>query len=295
MLSWKLKGKVSKCESGNDFADQLIQANETKIIQNIMYIPDVLDLRRSYRVEGVHFKNVSFKSTELCNFKFRDCTFEKCLFIGAKFRNCAFHKSSFFETNFAYCEFQDTYVDPKIFENIFTIDEANLATHFYQSLLDNFQNDSQIEYARQAEYLFYKWRHILTNERIRYLKKLKSRRSEEDCAELEQYKKQSVFYFILARIGYGIKICPFVITISSVFTFFVIFNYLAWFCYAIDSASAKNIETVILYTFYTFASYGATPYAATSSIGVCMAIGQGIIGWIIVGTGLAMIIKKIVR
>lgn len=150
---FSLKGNV------RDFdITALADALETsRHVCNVIYRPDKLDLVRK-RIEGVTFENVSFSKTDIEGFTFKNCKFMDCLFIATRFIDVNFHSCSFLRSNFYKASFSKIYGKPEQFSGAVPSDQyANIGVHLYQELRDNYVDEAQPEFMREAEYQFKKW------------------------------------------------------------------------------------------------------------------------------------------
>ena len=192
----------------------------------------------------------------------------------------------------SYCTFQTTYIQPDCLKNIFPSHSySNIAISFYQSIYDNFKNSNQPELLRTAEYYFMKWNLIHTKENVK--KHLKSS-DEKKLYSVAHLLPRLISLAIQQFFGFGIKLKWYSSTILSVFLIFCLLNYSLWDDFKIDPFR-NGKHNVIFYTFYSFTSYGSTPMSPTSPLGIFFAMLQGFFGWIFIGVGISMIIKKFLR
>jgi len=272
-------------------------------IESIAYYPDMLSALKQdkhiLKIENKKFYNCSFKNTKFININFTNCTFTKCLLMGTIFKNCKFIKCNFDTVNTKGIKFIDTYVSPESFakaipirsfserwrfyltkkDNLKTENFANIGVQLYQSLLDNFQARSQIFLALESEYYFRHWTRILHE--YNFMNKI------------ERYNKLDIIINILwSFVGYGIKIKHYLLTLITVFILFCASNACLWDKYGIKTC--YKIEHILQYTFYSCLSIGATPYAANSMLGISFAMFQGCVGWLLLGIGIGIILKRLV-
>jgi hypothetical protein len=148
-----LEGPVREFDS-----NQLSDALETSAhIRNVLYRPRHFDIRKK-RVEGITFENVSFSKTDIGGVTFKECKFIRCLFIGTNFTDVEFHSCSFTRSNFFKATFKAVYGKPEQFSSAVIEDRyANIGVHLYQELRDNYKDEAQPEFMREAEYQFRKW------------------------------------------------------------------------------------------------------------------------------------------
>jgi len=121
-----------------------------------------------HKVEKVTFCRFSFSQTEIEDFEFNGCIFNQCLFIGTIFRNCRFRSCRFIDTNVWRSEFYDCFVDPAQFDECLPSRRyENIGVHLFQQLLKNNRQQSQPDFADEAQYRFRQWqRHQLRAEML---------------------------------------------------------------------------------------------------------------------------------
>lgn len=131
-------------------------------ISNQIYKPSMLRSGFApwpHKVERVTFYEFSFNRTVIEDFEFNECVFEQCLFIGTIFRNCRFRSCRFIDTNFWRSEFYDCFVDPAQFDECLpSYRYENIGVHLFQQLLKNSRQQSQPDFADEAQYRFRKWK-----------------------------------------------------------------------------------------------------------------------------------------
>lgn len=289
---WKLNPAENKQIRTQDEFLQLLK--NSKHVCNVFYIPDLLtpQIHPKIKIEDTIFENVSFSKTTIAKILFLRCTFTDCLFVGSKLEKCNFSDCSFKNVNMSYCTFSKTYIQPDYLKSIFPSHTySNIAVPFYQSLYDNFKDSNQPELQRCAEYYFMKWNFIHTKENIKkHFRSSEKNRIRSVMNLIPRFISLAIQQFF----GFGIKIKWYSTTILTVFIFFYTINCYLWNDYQIDPNRTGN-HNVVFYTFYSFTSYGSTPMSPTSPLGIFFAILQGFFGWIFIGVGISMIIKKFLR
>jgi hypothetical protein len=148
---FQLSGAVTRFDL-NAFETAL---STSKHVFNVLYEPNDL---QDKKIEGTTFENVSFSKTAISGVNFKDCVFIGCMFIGTKFDRVAFHGCSFRSCNFYKSGFKRVYAKPEQFEQATPKDSyANIGVHLYQELRNNYVDEAQSEFQREAEYQFKKW------------------------------------------------------------------------------------------------------------------------------------------
>jgi uncharacterized protein YjbI with pentapeptide repeats len=122
-------------------------------VKNILYEPDAFAPERpKNRLNRKTFTNVSFSKTELTGIEFRRCKFVDCLFIGAIFISYEFHDRHFEGCNPYKVSFENTYIDPKVFENTLEANKySDIGVWLFQQLLANSVKCQQPEYAQRGD------------------------------------------------------------------------------------------------------------------------------------------------
>lgn len=155
---WKLNG-ANVIASQSDFYQHLA---ESKHLSFTIYQPDELTRivkNRTQRIEEVTFEEVSFSKTKIFDVIFRGCTFKKCQLIATTFENCEFHGCKFISTNTHKIAFRKTYIDPLSFDKCLDWKKhQNIGVHLYQALMNNSHDEEQIEFERDAQFLFFRWK-----------------------------------------------------------------------------------------------------------------------------------------
>ncbi len=163
---WKIEG--SEIDSEEKFYELLsrLPKDQDRMIENLIYKPSKLTWSEGVRtIKHVTFSRVSFSRTKIRGVRFYECSFEKCLFVGATFDACNFQRCKFSSTNTHMIKIKDTYIDPKSFADC--LDKKrhqNIGVHLYQKLLKNSRDEDQIEFQRDAQFLFLRWKRY----RIKY-------------------------------------------------------------------------------------------------------------------------------
>jgi hypothetical protein len=130
-------------------------------VSGLLYNPQTLTSRFApwpHRVSGVTFRRVSFNQTVMQSFEFVDCAFERCLFVGTIFRKCRFSSCRFLDCNFYRSEFSECFVNPSQFDRCLPRrGYENVGLHLFQELLHNSRQQSQPDFADEAQCRFRRW------------------------------------------------------------------------------------------------------------------------------------------
>jgi uncharacterized protein YjbI with pentapeptide repeats len=148
-----------RINSYEDFKDSIRNKN----ISNFLFMPDTFSLPQGFdKYSEITFRAISFKNSRFERVKFVDCSFIGCLFLNAKFVQCEFSNCNFSDCNFLGSSWKRTRIDPKTLKNNFDYrNDANIAAHLFHALYQQYKNEHQPNYARQAKYLLMKARYGL--------------------------------------------------------------------------------------------------------------------------------------
>ena len=114
---------------------------------------------KKLEVRGKTFKRCRLSHTKFSGIVFRNCAFEQCLMIGCTFAACEFHRCSFVTTNTYKITIKESYIDPLSFrECLDKRRHQNIGTQLFQELLRNSRDQDQIEFERDAMFLFLRWK-----------------------------------------------------------------------------------------------------------------------------------------
>lgn len=260
-------------------------------IKNILYEPDTFAPKRPQnRLDRKAFTNVSFSKTKLTGIEFRRCKFVDCLFIGAKFLSCEFHDCHFEGCNPYKASFENTYIDPKVFEN--TLDakkHSNIGVWLFQQLLENSVKCQQPEYAQTARYLFNKW--------LRY-----QHAYEYSCKQIgfREYVRKwlpSFLYDILA--GYGIRLLPFFRLTIFILLLVTVVNYLLWPHFGMSKAMpVDGIGSWIMSFYYsvvTMTTLGYGDVTPSTITGMFAASLEALLGLMWLSLLASIVVKRVLK
>lgn len=291
---WKLNSPFSII-STQDNLQQLLK--NSRHLCNILYEPEEFCPTSDYptiKIRDTIFENISFSKTTFKNVLFNNCTFKSCLFVGSAFFKCRINNCKFEDVNMSYCSFTHTYIHPDTLKNIFPKEYANLAVSFYQGLFNSLKEDNQSDRAVEAEFYFRHWNKIHNYAR---LKKICTDNKIYSAKVLSQFFKYAILLF-WSLFGYGIRIRQYLLTTTIAFIIFFTLNFYFWSSILPSQyfgSPPTEWHHILFFTFYSFTSIGSTPMAPISSLGVILVIVEGVVGWFLLGVGIAILVKKIVR
>jgi uncharacterized protein YjbI with pentapeptide repeats len=153
---FKLNSAYTKFSDSDRLIQHLRTSND---LRNILFEPDAWPSELA-RIKDKTFNNVSLAKTTFVRATFTNCIFEDCLFIGSSFENVEFHRCLFRNCNFYKSSFRSCYIDPKCiqFDRSFKITHPNIMTTLFQQILDNSRDQSQFDFAADADIQFRRWK-----------------------------------------------------------------------------------------------------------------------------------------
>jgi hypothetical protein len=283
---FKLNSGFKTVSSADEFIDLIKHGDGAR---DILFEPDTLaPLRPNNRIREKTFTNVSFSKTELCGLEFTQCKFIDCLFIGTVFRECEFHDTTFEGCNPYKAQFEGTYINPCVFAKLLDPrTQSNIGVTLFQRLLRNSHGCQQSEFARQAQYLFQKWkRYQLSYE------------YSKQRLKLGVYLKKwlpSILYDHLG--GYGIRVLPFLRLSLGLLLACTLWNHLAWSSYQMYNSSSASVGHSLILSFYytiiTMTTLGYGDYTPTAFPGMLAASSQSLLGIIWLSLLASIIIKRV--
>lgn len=291
---WKLNSPFSII-STQDNLQQLLK--NSRHLCDILYEPEEFCPTSDYptiKIRDTIFENISFSKTTFKNVLFDNCTFKSCLFIGSSFFKCRISNCKFEDVNMSYCSFTHTYVHPDTLKNIFPKEYVNLAVSFYQGLFNSLKEDNQPDRAAEAEFYFKHWDKIHNYNR---LKRIYKDNKIYSAKVLNQFSKCIGLSF-LSLFEYGIHIKRYLLVTTIAFITSFILNFCFWSSILPSQyfgSPPTEWHHILFFTFYSFTSIGSTPMAPISTLGVILVIVEGLVGWFLLGVGIAILVKKIVR
>ena len=291
---WHLNGS-SPIESQEDL-HELLQVS--RHITNALYKPNDLhrtDDPRQCRIRDTIFERVSFSKTHILGFTFRNCIFDRCLFIGTIIEDCEFHNCKFILTNTHKISISGTYVDPTSFRRCLVQGKhQNIGVHLYQILLSNSRGTQQIEFERDAQFLFLRWKRF------------------QDCYEISNWSKRETTtriskQFTLKCLGYlrrlaweklfgsGLRLRYFIATVAFTIASFSILNFLLRekFGLMLKGEPVSSCMEALYYTIISFTTLGYGDIVPTTSMGQFVASAQSLIGFCLLALLASMLFRRI--
>lgn len=254
----------------------------SKHIWNVQYSPDAL---KSKNIVGKKFENVSFSKTELCEVTFKECEFIDCLFIGTAFFDTGFHSCAFKRCNFYKSRFSHVYGKPEQFVAAIPNDQyANIGVHLYQELRDNYADEAQPEFMREAEYQFKKWSQKLLWSEIRRAGKI-------------SWNKLAKWLFLAGyklTFGYGLRLRNLVFTTVVSVLVLTIFARLYAAGMFVEEMSVTWVKGVY-FTVSTMITLGAIGFTPKSDAGYLFLLLNAVVGVVLLSATLNAFSKRVSR
>ena len=291
---WHLNGSTP-IESQEDLHEHLLVSRH---ITNALYKPSILcktDDPRQCRIRDTIFERVSFTKTHISGFAFRNCTFDRCLFIGTIIEDCEFHNCNFILTNTHKISIIRTYIDPASFRRCLVQGKhQNIGVHLYQILLSNSRGAEQIEFERDAQFLFLRWKRFqdayeIINWSIRESTPRVSRKFMLKClGYVRRLAWEKLF-------GSGLRLRYFVATVAITIASFSILNFLLReeFGLMLEGAPVSSCVEALYYTIISFTTLGYGDIVPTTSIGQFVASVQSLTGFCLLAVLASMLFRRI--
>ena len=289
---WKLP-EDNKIGSQDEFYAHLKKSDHLK---NTIYEPETLGKEiptQTTRISNKTFEFVSFSRTQVKDIIFRNCTFRNCLLIGSKIVNCEFHDCNFVSTNTHKFNVSNTYIDPESFKRCLKKDHhQNIGVHLYQILLKNSRESEQIEFERDAQFNFMRWKRYQNSFELSKLKKKYGIFSVLFMSKLMIFCRRMLWEKLF---GSGIRIRYFFATISYVIVSFSILN----FIYKNDFGLLHNDKPVstfsetLYFTIISLTTLGYGDVVPTTKLGLYLASVQSVVGFCLFAILASMLYRRI--
>ena len=277
--------------SEDDFYEILNKSNR---LENLSYKPEKLN-RRLRWIKKRTFTKVSFSWTEISDVGFVNCTFDKCLFIGTKIKNSVFRNCRFVSTNMYKVSISGTYIDPRSFrECLHKKEHQNIGVGLYQQLLKNYRDEDQIEFEREAQFQFYRWKRLQVGWEVRN----SLRERDGETSQWETIKKALNFFgrsLWEGLLGSGVRLRRFFLTaIISVFALSVMNYYFSQsFGLCFSGGTLEQIISAFYYTTISLTTLGYGDIVPKEPVGQVAAIFQSVFGFFMFAMLASMLYRRV--
>lgn len=291
---WDIPGATA-IESQEDLLKYLLEHDELK---SAIYYPNLLtreDESRIQRIEGKCFSKVSFSKTEIRHIIFRDCLFQDCLLIGSNIIKCEFHGCRFVRTNTHKIQITESYIDPSSFRRCLNPSEhQNIGVHLFQVLLNNSRDEEQIEFEREAQFLFLRWK--------RFQEKYELKKNFQKAKSMKEYWKSIISASAVARrflweklFGCGIRIRYFLRTVLIVLVLATVYNFTFKHELGLmyDGEIITNWVEAYYFTVVSLTTLGYGDITPTTDFGKFSAACQSVLGFFIFALLASMLFRRV--
>ena len=293
-ILWKLDDAI-EIESQDELYTHLEKSGQLK---DLIYLPEELERESFEHITTIGekiFERVSFTRTHISGITFQNCTFLQCLFIGTKITNCEFHNCRFISTNTHKILISQTYINPQSFSEC--LDEKkhqNIGIHLYRVLLKNYRDENQIEFARDAQFFFLRWKRY---QDAYYMSKLrKNLCSKKQIAEFICKSASYVGRWVWEKFfGSGIRILPYIRTTLGVIVLFSVINFLFREEFGIMRGNMliTNCVEAFYFTTISLTTLGYGDLVPTTSIGRVFAAFQSVFGFFLFGLLVSILYRRV--
>ncbi len=282
-------------KSQAQFYDHLEKSDQLK---NAIYEPgDLTKLvaGRTQRIENMSFEKVSFSKTSITEVIFRNCDFIDCQLIGTQLRDCEFHDCRFIRTNTHKISLSNTYLNPLSFKKCLDRRKhQNIGVHLYQALMNNSRDAEQIEFERDAQFLFLRWKRFQDGYEFRKIWSKASKRSDYFAASnkglgvLQRFLWEKLF-------GCGIRLRYYMLTVF--FTIFMAsilnFQFRNELGLEIDEETISSWSEAVYFTTVSLTTLGYGDITPTTELGKWIASFQSIVGFSLFALLASMLFRRV--
>ena len=246
---------------------------------------------KARRIERKTFERVVFSHTTIKLLTFDQCTFKDCLFVGARIERCEFRFCQFVNTNTHKIDIVETYIDPRSFQECLDSKRhQNIGVHLYQALLRNSRDMMQIEFERDARFLFLQWKRF---EDGYYLPKPWARAFCSTSAFRRLFRILGRFLYE-KLLGSGVRIWTFVRTIFGVVALAFAMNYLFADAFGLQrhGVAVSTWTESLYFTIISLTTLGYGDITPSTTVGQVWASFQSVLGFIMFAMLAAMLYRR---
>ena len=295
---WTLSG----LEEINGQAEFFQRLQEGSTLEGVWYRPEILakeDDRRT-EIREMTFIRCRFSHTQISGIIFRNCTFKNCLLIGSNFKNCEFHRCAFKSTNTYKMSFEETYINPLSFSDCLDKNlHQNIGTHLFQGLLKNSRDEDQIEFERDARFLFLRWKRYQNWYEVRRILEELKDKSAPKCKLLIEALMESVSCFWRwaweVTSGSGVRIGRFFVSTTVLALGWSAVNYCCRDELGLERAGKPITDywEALYFTVVSLTTLGYGDITPSTTIGQLLASIQGVFGFIVFALLASMLFRRL--
>ncbi len=280
----------------SEFYEHLDRSDHLK---STLYRPEQLGKKESgkrTRITDKRFEGVSFSHTRICDIIFRNCKFDSCQFVDSSIANCEFHNCIFTLTNTHKIKIATTFVNPRSFKECLDAGKhQNVGVHLYQQLLKNSRDLDQPEFAREAQFLFLRWKRLQDKHNIKRF--AKPRQSWLDVESLQLRKRGQVFgrWLWEKLFGCGIRLLPYFRTVTAFALLSWVLNFLLQEQFGLDrdGTAASGWADSLYFTVISLTTVGYGDVVPTTGLGKVWACFQAVSGFILLALLASTVYRRI--
>ena len=267
-------------------------------LKNTIYQPPELKQQGNQsiaRIQNKTFERVNFSKTEISGISFRNCTFDHCLFVASKINNCEFHDCRFVLTNIFKISISHTYIDPMSFARCLVQKKhQNIGVHLYQVLLKNSRRTEQIEFERDAHFLFLRWKRF--QEAYEIKSSWKARASHPLSFQFVLICLRYVHRWAWEKLfGSGLRVRYFVVTVFLVIISLSTLNYICRDEFGLmqENDVITSFWEALYFTTISVTTLGYGDITPTTVMGRMVATVQSIAGFCLFAILASMLFRRI--
>ena len=294
---WKIEGV--ELDSEEEFYELLerLPEHQERVLENLIYKPSKLNWSDKVRtIKNVTISRVSFSRTKIRGVRFYDCSFKNCLFVGTEIDSCRFRRCKFSSTNTHMITIKNTYIDPRSFANCLEKRRhQNIGVRLYQNLLRNSRDEDQIEFQRDAQFLFLRWKRYQIKYEISSLWAKKRNWTGTKPAWVLKALDYLGRCFWEWLFGNGVRFRY--LTFTAIMIVFAFWSINFWcqsaFGLCLERAGSNECVAALYYTIISLTTLGYGDIHPTTSWGQLVASVQSVVGFFLFAMLASMLFRRI--
>ena len=215
--------------------------------------------------------------------------------MSSQINDCEFHDCKFILTNTYKIAISDTYLDPMSFTQCLVYKKhQNIGVHLYQALLRNSRRVEQIEFERDAHFLFLRWKRLQEAYAIVSWWRAGVPRPLI-CQFVQRCLKYARRWAWEKFFGSGLRLRYFVATVFLAITFLSAVNY----CYRVEfglmqeSGIITSFWEALYFTTISVTTLGYGDITPTTVMGKLVATAQSVTGFFLFAMLASMLFRRI--